>query len=139
MNNREKGEDLIRTARRIVARDLRGAINEGDFSMAVRRAQEAVELCFKGALSILGVEYPKLQDVGKIFTQVVRTRGIAAEEDLLQKVVHISTRLAAERAPAFYGEKLYGKEEAEEAEQDAEFVLKAVLRLIGSAMQARRT
>jgi len=139
MNNREKGEDLIRTAHRIVARDLRGAMDEGDFSMAVRRAQEAVELCLKGALSVLGVEYPKVHDVGKIFTQVVRTRGICAEEDLLQKVAHVSTRLAAERAPAFYGEKLYGKEEAEEAEQDAEFVLKAVRRLIGSATQARRT
>jgi len=96
-----KGDDLIRTARRIVARDLRGAMDEGDFQYGGPEGP--------GSCHVLPQRCPVYSwgrmalghDVGKIFTEVVRTRGIAAEEGLLQKVAYISMRLAAERAPAF--------------------------------------
>jgi len=58
MNNREKGEVLISRAERVIKRDLEGALQEDDFNMAVRRAQESVELVLKGALKTLGIEYP---------------------------------------------------------------------------------
>lgn len=74
MNNREKGEELFLRAERIIKRDIRGALQEDDFNMVVRRAQESVELTLKGALMILGIEYPKVHDVGKVFSEVVERK-----------------------------------------------------------------
>ena len=55
-NTREGGIRLIQEAEGILRRDAQGALNEKDFNMAVRRAQEVVELTLKGALKILGVD-----------------------------------------------------------------------------------
>ena len=123
MNNREKGKALILRAERVIKRDLEGAVKDCDFNMVVRRAQEAVELVLKGALTILGIEYPKIHDVGKVFADVVRRKVGSMESETLEKIIHISTRLSEDRAPAFYGERSYGEEEAKEAHSDALFVL----------------
>ena len=71
MSSREEGEKLLREAERILQREAEGALSEADFNIAVRRAQEAVELCLKGALKMLGVEYPKIHDVGSLFSEQV--------------------------------------------------------------------
>lgn len=42
MTNQEEGRELIEEAKRILERDLKGAMKEGDFNLAVRRAQERV-------------------------------------------------------------------------------------------------
>jgi len=55
MNNREKGEELIARAEGIIEREIAGAFEDGEFNMAVRRAQEAVELTLKGALTVFGI------------------------------------------------------------------------------------
>jgi HEPN domain-containing protein len=109
--------------------DLKSALEEGDYSMVVRRAQEAVELALKGGLSELGVEYPKVHDVGGLFGEVASSR-LVVEAEVLDRISRISTRLSEERAPAFYGEKLYGRAEATEAQFDADFVVKAVADLL---------
>lgn len=126
MNNREKGEALISRAGRVIERDLEGALEEGDFNMAVRRAQEAVELALKGALRTLGIEYPKVHDVGKVFADAVQRKIGITDREVLERITHISTRLSEERGLSFYGERLYGKAEAKEAHQDAQFVLDKV-------------
>ena len=74
MNNFESGKDLILTAKRIMERDLQEAWQDNDANIVVRRAQEVVELVLKGALKILGIEYPKIHDVGKIFEQMVKRK-----------------------------------------------------------------
>lgn len=130
MNNREKGKALILRGERVIKRDLEGAVKDGDFNMVVRRAQEAVELVLKGALTLLGIEYPKIHDVGKVFADVVQRKVGTMESEILEKIIHISTRLSEDRAPAFYGERSYGKEEAEEAHFDALFVLDKVKELL---------
>lgn len=134
MNNREKGKALILTAERVIKRDLGGAVKDGDFNMVVRRAQEAVELVLKGALTILGIEYPKIHDVGKIFADVVQRKVGAMEGETLDKIVRLSTRLSEDRAPAFYGERSYGEAEAKEAHCDALFVLDKVKDLLKESM-----
>ena len=94
MNNREKGKALILRAERVIKRDLEGAVQDGDFNMVVRRAQEAVELVLKGALTLLGIEYPKIHDVGKVFADVVQRKVGTMESEILEKIIHISTRLS---------------------------------------------
>jgi len=126
MNNREKGEALISRAERVIKRDLEGALQEDDFNMAVRRAQESVELVLKGALKTLGIEYPKVRDVGNVFADAVQRKIVITDREVLERITHISTRLSEERGPSFYGEKLYGKAEAKEAHRDAQFVLDKV-------------
>jgi HEPN domain-containing protein len=135
VNNREKGKALILRAERVIKRDLEGAVKDGDFNMVVRRAQEAVELVLKGALTILGIEYPKIHDVGKIFADVVQRKVGTTETEILEKIIHISTRLTEDRAPAFYGERSYGQGEAKEAHCDALFVLDEVKKLLKGSMR----
>lgn len=76
MTNYEAGERLIREAGKILSRDLKGALESGDHNLAVRRAQEVVELLLKGSLKILGVDYPKVHDVGPVFVQRAKEKQI---------------------------------------------------------------
>lgn len=71
---REEGGKLIHEGERVLRRDVQNALNEGDFNMAVRRAQEGVELALKGALKLLGVDYPKAHDVATVFSEHVQRK-----------------------------------------------------------------
>ncbi len=130
MNNRKKGQDLLLSAERLCKRDLEGALREGDFSMAVRRAQEVAELALKGGLAVLGVEYPKIHDVGRVFADAVRKKIGEVDREMLDRMAWVCTRLCEERGPAFYGEKLYGEREARQAHRDAVFVLSKVQEIL---------
>ncbi len=79
--NREQGEKLFKEAEWIFEKDLKNAIDEENYNIAVRRAQEVVELSLKGCLRILGIDYPKVHDVGFVF---VREAG----KKLLFKKMH---------------------------------------------------
>lgn len=98
--------------------------------MVVRRAQEVVELLLKGALKTLGIEYPKIHDVGRIFEQTIRNKMKTFDEEVIKRISRISSRLAEDRGPSFYGEKIFKREEAEEAYEDAKFVFNEVTRLL---------
>ena len=50
----EEGKKLVLEAGRILRRDVKGALDEDDLNLAVRRSQEVVELALKGALKMLG-------------------------------------------------------------------------------------
>ncbi|MCX9011113.1 MAG: HEPN domain-containing protein [Candidatus Methanoperedens sp.] len=50
--NREQGEKLLKEAEWIFEKDLKNAMEEGNYNIAVRRAQEIVELSLKGCLRI---------------------------------------------------------------------------------------
>lgn len=130
MNNFESGRDLILTAKRIMERDLQEAWQDKDDNMVVRRAQEVVELTLKGALKILGVEYPKIHDVGKIFEQMMKRKIGEFDKEEMKRIVRISARLAEDRGPSFYGEKIFKREEAEEAYSDAKFVFDKVVKIL---------
>ena len=70
----EVGKKLIRESERILRRDVPSALDEGDFNIVVRRAQEVVELALKGALKMLGVDFPKVHDVAPVFSQQIRQK-----------------------------------------------------------------
>lgn len=131
MTNIENGDKLIKEAERIFQRDLRIAREDKDYNMVVRRAQEAVELFLKGALKILGVDYPKVHDVGEVFIKRVQEKYPSVDKRLLEKIKVISMWLGEARAPSFYFEKDYTKEDAEKAYEDAAFLIKAVKEVLG--------
>ena len=73
--------------------------------------------------------------MGKIFADVVQRKVGTTETEILEKIIHISARLSEDRAPAFYGERSYGEEEAKEAHCDALFVLDKVKELLTGSME----
>jgi HEPN domain-containing protein len=135
-STREEGTRLIRKAEGILRRDAQGALNDKDFNLAVRRAQEAVELTLKGALKILGVDYPKVHDVAPLFSDQIRQKRGEGDPTVLQKIEDISLWLAESRAPSFYLEREYSKEDAEQAVGDAAFVVSETKKLLGLAAES---
>jgi HEPN domain-containing protein len=101
MTNREKGEELIARAAGIIEREIAGAFEDEDFNMVVRRAQEAVELTLKGALTILGIEYPKVHDVSRVFRDVVQRKAGGLTRDVLERIIRISAQLSEDRTRPF--------------------------------------
>ncbi len=131
MNAQEHGKKLIAEAQSIYSRDVKNAIQDNDYNIAVRRAQEVVELGLKGALKLLGVDYPKVHDVGPMFVQQVRQKKPAALSDVsLRRVEAISLQLSQIRTLSFYFEHGYSKEEAETTSAEAEFVLAEIRKLL---------
>ena len=127
---REEGLRLIREAEGILRRDAQGALTEKDFNLVVRRAQEVVELALKGALKMLGVDYPKVHDVAPLFSDQLRQKKGVSDPTVLQRIEEASLWLAQSRAPSFYFDREYGAEDAEQALQDAAFVLNKVKELL---------
>jgi len=122
VNNFDTGEILLSTACECYDEMLR-AYERKSWNMVVRRAQEVVELSLKGLLKIMGVEYPKSHDVGKIFERVCMEKGFRIEQTVLDELNRISSDLASKRGPAFYMEEIFEKQDAEKAKADAEVVL----------------
>ncbi len=128
--NREQGEKLLREAQWIFERDLKIAIEEENYNIAVRRAQEVVELSLKGCLRILGIDYPKVHDAGFVFV-LEAGKKLNFKENSLKEIERISKWLSEARAPSFYGEKDFTSEDAKKAFMDAAFVLEEVKAAIG--------
>jgi len=126
----EEGMRLIREAEAILRRDAQGALLERDFNMVVRRAQEAVELTLKGALKILGVDYPKVHDVAPLFLEKLRQKWGTGDQEVFQRIEEISLWLAQSRIPSFYFEREYNIEDAEKAFKDGALVVTEVKKLL---------
>jgi len=114
---------------------------EGAFSDVVREAQEIVELALKGMLRQIGVEPPKVHDVGDL---IVEYRAMFVEDvgQQADRLREISKWLRKEREFAFYGEVdliptlEYTAADAERAMADADAVVDAAGRCIPAS--ARR-
>jgi HEPN domain-containing protein len=89
-----EGERLICESERILRREVQGALSEGDLNLAVRRAQEVVELCLKGALKLLGVDYPRVHDVAPVFSEQVQRKRGAIDAKVLEQIETISLWLS---------------------------------------------
>lgn len=101
------------------------------YSDVVREAQELVELLLKAVLRGIGVEVPKIHDVGRTLE---KHRSLLPPEIInsLDEVKRISKRLRKERELIFYGAEdfipteEYDLEDADMAIKDAEFILNIV-------------
>jgi HEPN domain-containing protein len=125
MTNHERAANIFRGAE-WAYQDLERALADKEWNIAVRRAQEVVELALKGLLALMGVDYPKERDPADVFARAVRERGLGIEEETLQEIQVFSTRLARRRAPAFYFEVRVEEQEARRAANDAAQMLKWV-------------
>ncbi|MDP2844484.1 MAG: HEPN domain-containing protein [Candidatus Methanoperedens sp.] len=123
--NKEQGEKLLKEAEWIFEKDLKNAIEEENQNIAVRRAQEVVELSLKGCLRILGIDYPKVHDAGFVFVKEAGNK-LHFKKDSLQQIERISRWLSEARAPSFYGERDFTAEDAKKAFDDASYVLKEI-------------
>lgn len=132
MSNGEKARQLLTSADRYLE-VMEKAVANGWWNMAVREAAEVVELCLKGVLSYLLVDYPKVHDVGAFFVSTLTARGIAISEPEAAEVRRASASLARSRAPAFYFETDETAENAREATENARFVHDLCLRVMADA------
>ena len=122
MTNFESCDQLLNDAKTYYE-EMQRMFEREKWHIVVRRAQEVVELSLKGILKLMGIEFPKVHNVAPLFVTLLREKGIELETEVSAKIVSISKKLAKERAPAFYGEKLYLKEDAEKAQKGAKEIL----------------
>ncbi len=122
MNNTDLNGRLILEAQMIMG-EAKRAFDSEAWNLVVRRSQEVVELSLKGLLKLMGVESPKTYDVGDTFAKICAEKKIAIESGILAEIQQISHQLARDRAPAFYMEKEYTREQASRALRSAKRVL----------------
>lgn len=134
MNTKNLAESYLKKA--VDRLDILDLLFEKDaFSDVIRESQEIVELSLKGMLRYIGVEPPKIHDVGGLLLE----HEEKFPEDIakrLKSLAGISKRLRKERELAFYGDidfiptEEYTKEDAEEAIGDARLVVDTAGKLI---------
>jgi len=134
MNTKSLAESYLKKALdRLDVLDL--LFKKGAFSDVIRESQEIVELSLKGMLRFVGVEPPKIHDVGGLLLE----HKDKFPEDIskrLKKLAKISKRLRKERELAFYGDidfiptEEYTSEDAKEAIDDTKMVTEAAKELI---------
>ncbi|MBI5167026.1 MAG: HEPN domain-containing protein [candidate division NC10 bacterium] len=119
MNSRRLAEDYLRKAK-VRVESLGVYFKHQSYDDVIRESQAIVELVLKGLLRLLGVDPPKMHDIGEVLEGFKdRLPRYLAEE--LPKIVEMSAFLAEERSHAFYGDEsglippseLYSREDAE--------------------------
>ncbi len=131
MRNDEMGWSYVRDAEGIIP-EARRLSENGFHNLAVRRCQETVELALKGLLYFLGIDYPKVHDVGPVLEKVLSEKGIGTNQER-ERLREISKDLANDRELAFYGSDrgeparlFFSEEQAQKALEDAQYVLSFV-------------
>jgi HEPN domain-containing protein len=117
--------------------EVERARQDGQYAVAVRRSQEAVELALKAALRAAGVEPPQWHDVGDVL-RANAARLPSALRTSLERLAQISADLRQDREAAFYGDEaaglapddLYHEDDARQAAEAAAFVVDLVARAI---------
>lgn len=98
------------------------------YSDVVREAQELVELALKGLLRFIGIDPPKIHDVGGLVVQYADLLPEHARQHAV-RLAEISKRLRKERELAFYGDidfipsEEYGVAQAKVALDEARWVV----------------
>ena len=129
-------EDYLKRAK-IRLEALKFLYEKNDYPDVVREAQEVVELALKALLREIGVEVPKIHDVGKVLIRYKNLLPSVVKQNA-EKIAAISKRLRKERELSFYGAEdfipleEYTAEDALQAIEDAEFVVKTISKVFES-------
>lgn len=105
------------------------------FSDVIREAQEIVELSLKAMLRFVGIEPPKIHDVGGLLIEY-REKFPPDIASQVEKLARIFKKLRKERELAFYGDidfiptEEYTEEDASLALSEARFVVEVAQKLI---------
>jgi len=144
MTSARMGRQYIEEARGRVAL-VRLALERGLWAATVREAQECVELFLKGALRLVAVEPTRTHDVaGALRSEAARFPDWFKPS--IETLAAISTKLAADRGPAFYGDEqrelgpqeLFHEDDARQALSEVERVATLCGRLLTDAAAAGR-
>jgi len=106
--------DLIRFAKDYIERArerikaAEGALERESFPDVIRFCQEATELSLKAALRLVGIEYPKVHDVGDVLLLAAK-RFPATFEARIPQMAEFSREMSSKRSLAMYGVELSGK------------------------------
>ena len=130
MRNRALAADHVRRAEaRLRALDV--LYEAGSWADVVRESQEAVELALKGLLRAVGVDPPRVHDVGDVL-EAERGRLPAALAGDVERLAAVSRDLRRDRELAFYGAEdltpsdFYREPDAAEARAAARLVVDLV-------------
>lgn len=106
--------------------------------LVVRRTQEAVEMALKGALRYVGIEVPKVHDVGILLKRHKEKfpKGFAQNID---RLASISRKMRKEREASLYGDEetgtppdeIYIEEDAKIALDEGTLILESCKGLMG--------
>lgn len=115
------------------------AFKDGNYPYTIRECQEAVELSLKAALRLVGIEPPKVHDVGPILRKNSNLFPDWFRENL-NRMATTSRTLRREREASMYGdeelslppEEIYSDNDARIALLECEFVLQNCKRLLNS-------
>ncbi|MEM3692615.1 MAG: HEPN domain-containing protein [Candidatus Bathyarchaeia archaeon] len=119
--------------------EAKEALKAGDNALAIRRAQETVELSLKAALRFMAIEYPREHDLAGILQEVANLRRLPSWfEAEIPFMASVSRDLARKRGLAFYGDEaalrppssIFTEEDANRALRDAERVRENCRRLL---------
>jgi HEPN domain-containing protein len=94
MTNAESAERLLKEAEHIFGEELARCLQEGAHNLAIRRAQEVVELALKALIKFLGADFPKVHDPAMAFIQLAPKKGLAISRADLARIQKISFGLA---------------------------------------------
>jgi len=120
MDNIQRSELLFKAADECLSH-AEGSFGRKAWNMAIRRAQEAVELELTAILALIGIHYPKDHDQAPLAMRVLKANGYDLNEDA-QKVELISLDLSRKRGPALHQEDGYDEQTAIKALDGAKFV-----------------
>ncbi len=108
------------------------------FHRVVRLSQESCELAQKALLAFYGMDVPKEHHLHKLVSQQPSVRQLPRQ--VQKRLFQSSRELSRDRIPSFYGgpdgtppQALYDAERAQEALEQARFVLETVKALIEAA------
>lgn len=134
MKNKSLASDYISRARKRLSA-LDALWKEDAWADVVRESQEVVELALKGLLRSFNVEVPRIHDVSDLLLEE-KNRFPAELQKNLGRCAKISRTLRRDRELAFYGsedltpEEFYKREDAEEAMENAKWVVHTLLKHI---------
>lgn len=135
MTNEEMAQSYLLTAEYSL-KQAEMACTDGVWHLAVRRCQEGAEMALKATLRLVGLEVPKVHDVG-FFLRENKALFPAWFQAHIDRLVHISRGLRKDREVSVYGdetlglppEMIFSKVDADEALEEARFQLEIARRL----------
>jgi HEPN domain-containing protein len=140
MKNDVSARALIEDAK-IIFEEARLSFEKGHWHRVMRKCQESAELSVKGIFKYIGIEYPKVHQMGSVIKKEIPGRKILAKDEI-DRLSGISDSLALDREASFYGADdgrpasgLFGGEDAREALEQAEWVIAMAEKVTGAKVE----
>lgn len=132
LNNKDLANDYLNESK-LRLDTAESVVTKKAYAFTVCQSQEAVELSLKGALRLLGIDFPKWHDISEVLLKE-KEKFPTEFQDVLPKLAIISSLLTKKREPAMYGDeenksppsKIFNKKDAEDALKEAKFCLNFV-------------